>query len=400
MIEIENLDHQGRGIAHINNKIVFIENALPNEIVETKIIKEHKNFNESIVTKYIKKSVNRIDPICPYYKECGGCNIMHMPYDKQLEFKQNKINNIINKYLKNDILINKIVKSDYKVNYRNKITFQVNKDIGFFKKNSNELIKIDKCILCDELINNSIKYLSTLDLSKIEKIICKSNKKDLMIIIETNDINLNIDKLIPHCKSIYLKQNNKYILKYGEKQIKQNIGNINYLISPDSFFQINLDVTKKLYDKIKSIVGTNKNIIDLYCGTGSIGIYISKDNNVYGIEINEQAINDAKINKKINNIQNIEFILGDSGKKIKNLTKKIDTIIVDPPRNGLNKETINNILNINPKNIIYVSCDPMTLVRDLKVFSNNYDIVEITPFDMFPNTYHVECLVQLKLKNK
>ena len=323
---------------------------------------------------------------------------MHMTYDKQLDFKQNKIKNIVDKYLGKDVLVNKIIKSENEIKYRNKVTFQVNDNIGFYKKNSNELIKINKCILCDDLINNSIDYLNKLDLSKINKITCKSNKKDLMIVIETNYKSLNIDEIKPISSSIYLKIDSKYILKLGKKNIKQKIGYYEYIVSPDSFFQVNLDITKKLYDKIKSIVGRDKTILDLYCGTGSIGIYVNEYNNVYGIEINEQAVSDAKINKSINNINNIDFILGDSGQKIKNINKNIDTIIVDPPRNGLNKETINNILDISPKNIIYVSCDPLTLVRDLKILNSKYDIIEITPFDMFPNTYHVESLVYLKLK--
>jgi len=399
MIEINSLDHNGRGIGKINDKIVFVKNAIPSEIVNIKVIKEKKNYIEADVLNYIKTSDIRIDSSCPYFNKCGGCDILHLPYNEQLLFKQNKIKNIINKYLNENIKINKIVSSDNNFNYRNKVTFQVKEKIGFYNNNSYEIIGINKCLISNELINNSIKYLKELDLSKISKIICRTGSNELMIIIETHDKNININPIKPIVNSIYLKNNKEYKLIYGNKYIYEIIGKYKFLISPDSFFQINTDICEKLYTKIKDYVGENKNILDLYCGTGSIGIFVNKNNNVVGIEINEAAIEDAKENKKINKLKNIQFICGDSGKKIEKLKFNTDIIIVDPPRNGLNNETINNILKLDAKELIYVSCDPMTLVRDLKILSNYYNIYEITPFDMFPNTKHVECLTYLKKKN-
>ena len=217
-----------------------------------------------------------------------------------------------------------------------------------------------------------------------------------MIIIETNNKNVDITPLKEISSSIYLKIDGKYINVFGNKFIHETLNNLNFIISPDSFFQVNKNTCLKLYNKIKDYVGNNKNIIDLYCGTGTIGIFVSENNNVIGIEINESAIKDAMENKKINNVKNIEFICGDSGKKLNDLNFNPDIIIVDPPRNGLNKETIDNVLKYNSQEIIYVSCDPMTLVRDLKILNKYYEIKELTPFDMFPNTYHVETLTYLK----
>lgn len=399
MVEIKEFDHFGRGITKYNNKIVFIENAIPNETIEIKNVKQYKKYDEADVLKYIKKSKDRVNPSCPYYDKCGGCNIMHITYSKQLEFKQKKIEDIFKKYFKSEVYINKIVKCDYQYNYRNKITFQVNNDIGFFEKKSNSLINIDYCYICNEKINNSINYIKKLNLTKIKKIVCRANNNKLMIIIETDYPDIDIDILKQIADSIYIKKDNKYIHKYGTKNIIENIGSYKYLISPDSFFQVNTNVTKKLYDKIKSIVGTNMNIIDLYCGTGTIGIYVSDHNKVTGIEINKYAHSDALKNKEINNINNINFICGDSGKELLNVNFKPDIIIIDPPRNGLNKDTLNKIINIRPNILIYVSCEPMTLVRDLKILNNEYDIEEVTPYDMFPNTYHVETLTVLKKKH-
>ena len=398
MLKIEKLDHYGRGITKLDNKTIFVENALPDEIVEINIIKEKKKYSEANVSKYFQKANNRIEPNCPYYNSCGGCNIMHLSYKDQLKFKQNKIENIIKKYLNEQIKINNIVASDKIEFYRNKVTFQVREKIGFYKEHTYDIINIDNCIISDKLINKSIKYLKNLNLKEINKIICRTGLDELMIIIETQNKNLDITPLKEIASSIYLKINNKYIHAYGNKNIYEKLENYKFKISPDSFFQVNIDTCSKLYNKVKEYIGSNKNVIDLYCGTGTIGIFISKNNNVIGIEINEYAIKDAEENKKINKIDNINFICGDSGKKLKQLKFNPNIIIVDPPRSGLNKETINNILKFDSKEIIYISCDPMTFVRDLNILNKYYDIKEITPFDMFPNTYHIENIAYLVKK--
>ena len=398
MLKIEKLDHYGRGITKLDNKTVFVKDALPDEIVEINIIKEKKNYAEANVLKYIQKSNNRIEPKCPYYNSCGGCNIMQIPYEDQLKFKQNKIENIIKKYLNNEVKINDIVSSGRIDFYRNKTTFQVQEKIGFYKENTYDIINIDSCTISDKLINNSIKFLKRLNLKEITKITCRSGLNELMIIIETQNENLDITPLKEIAHSIYLKTNNKYIHKFGNKNIYEKLENYKFKISPDSFFQVNIDTCLKLYNKVKEYVKNNKNVIDLYCGTGTIGIFVSENNNVIGIEMNEYAIKDAIDNKKLNNIKNIDFICGDSGKKLKDLNFMPDTIIVDPPRNGLNKETIDNILKFDSKEIIYVSCDPMTLMRDLNALNEYYDIKEITPFDMFPNTHHIETIAYLTKK--
>ena len=399
MIEITSLDHNGRGIGKLNNKIVFVENALPGEIVDITILKEKKNYIEARVNNFIKKSEKRIESMCPYFAECGGCDLLHLNYENTLKFKEDKIKNIVNRYLDSKIKINNIVPCENNFYYRNKTTFQVKNCIGFYKNNTYDIIKTDKCLISSELINNSIEYLKKLDLKYINKIICRSSIDELMIILETSNTDLDITPLKEIATSVYIKNNNKYNLVYGKKYITEKLGNYKYLVSPDSFFQININTCFKLYSKIKEYVKTNKNVLDLYCGTGSIGIFISENNNVLGIEVNEYAINDAKENAKLNNIKNIDFICGESGKSLNSINFKPDVIIVDPPRAGLSKEAINNIFKLNPKELIYVSCDPMTLVRDLNLLNKEYKIIELTPYDMFPNTKHVECLCYMSKKN-
>ena len=395
MLKIDSLDHKGRGIARENNKIVFVENALPYEIVEIKVLKDKKKYKEADVFRYIKKSNKRIKPLCPYYNFCGGCNIMHIDYTEQLNFKQEKVLNIFQKYLKG-VKVSKIIKSDKNINYRDKVTFQINNNFGFYSKNSHDVVDIDNCIISDELINKSIKYIKQINLSEVNKVVCRVGLNELMIIIYTNNRDLNIDPLKYIASSIYLNIDNEYINVYGSKYIYEKLDRYKFAISPDSFFQVNRNTCLKLYKKIKKYVGINKNILDLYCGTGSIGIFVSENNHVTGIEINKFAVDDANKNKEINNLNNINFICGSSKSTLKNIKIKPDVVIIDPPRSGLDKDEINNIIKLNPKQIIYVSCDPMTMARDLNIFKTKYDIEEITPFDMFPNTYHVECLAVLK----
>lgn len=367
-VTITDLDHQGRGIARINNKIIFIPNTIPNEIVDIKITKEKKNFMEGSVNKFIKKSNKRVENLCPYYPKCGGCQLLHMPYQQQLQYKENKVKNIFNRYGLDNVIIKPIVGSPNKYNYRNKVTFQTqNHKIGFYEDKSNKFIEVENCLLLNNKINENIKNLD------------RNNNK---IIVRTNG-----------CE----------ITDTHAKKIMHTIVDYKFLVSINSFFQINDYVTPLLYNKVKSYLSNNnkETTLDLYCGTGTIGIFISDiAKKVIGIEINESAIKDARENAKLNNISNIEFICGDAGLEAKKLKIKPNSIIVDPPRVGLNKDAIETIFNFNPQTIVYVSCDPLTLVRDLNILKEHYEINEVTPFDMFPNTYHVECCVLLTKKEK
>ena len=388
IVEIEKLDHFGRGIAKVNNVPIFVENALIDEEVETLITKEKKNYMEGIVSKYLKKSPLRMESKCPYYDKCGGCDLLHLSYDEQLKFKENKVKEIIKKFSGLEC-VNSIVGSK-QFNYRNKVTLQVNKDIGYFKKRTNDIIAIDKCLLVDDKINKIIAELKNVDVSKINKIVIRVTNLESMVVFYgniTNKINLDVDTIIV---------NNKVIK--GNGYIKENINGLNFIISPTSFFQVNNIGMINIYNKVLDYIDGG-NVLDLYCGTGTIGIYVSKKaNKVLGIELNKEAVKDALFNKKINNINNIDFISGDVGIILFKNNFKADIVIVDPPRAGLDSNSINNIIKIKPNKIIYVSCDPVTLARDLNILKEHYDVLEITPFDMFSNTYHVECVCLLYLK--
>lgn len=403
MTKIERLDHQGRGIAYIDDKITFVENALPGEEVLIKITNSKKKYNEGIVDKYIQKSEKRVDNVCPFYESCGGCNILHMSYNDQLEYKENKIKDIMKKYANID-KISKIIKCDKQFNYRNKVTLKVeNNIIGYYEKKSYNLVNIDKCLIIDNEFNKIINDLKKFNLDNIYELMIRNIDSDntaLTLYLQKDTNCIQIDEYCKKNNIILNKIIKNKDFKCNEKsKIIGKLGNFKFIISPLSFFQVNTDQTIKLYDKILELLEPNKddNLLDLYCGTGTIGIYVAnKVNKVLGVEIVKDAIHDANINKKINSINNINFICGNTEKIIKDVKEKYNAIIVDPPRAGLTESIIRDIFRINPDKIVYVSCDPITLARDLKLLQEKYEVLDVVPVDMFPNTYHVETVCKLK----
>ncbi len=395
-MKIEKLDHYGRGITRINNKICFVENALKDEDVLINITKETKKISEAEVKEYLKESINRVKPKCKYYNICGGCNISHLKDIEQEKFKEEKVREIITKFTKQKPLIKDIC-FDKSFNYRNKVTLHIkNNKLGFFKEKTNEIIDIDKCLLLDDKINDLITVLKEFIIKEnsITKITIKLGNitEEIMLSIDGNVNNYNdlIDKVD------VLIINNKVITE--KNYIISMIGNKKYKVSKNSFFQVNKYITEKLYDEVRSIIEelNSKSVLDLYCGTGTIGIYVADlVNKVVGIEVVSDAIKDANYNKKLNKVNNITFIKGKVEEKINNINDNIDTVILDPPRSGLHKNVVETLKKLKPNNIIYVSCDPVTLARDINLLSDIYEISYIKPFDMFPNTYHVECVCAL-----
>lgn len=411
IIKIEKLDHQGRGIGFINNKIVFVPFCLPDDVVDVEIVKEKKNFCEGQIVKYIEKSNMHIDNICPYFEVCGGCDLRHISYEDELKFKENKVKEIINKFTRQDIKINNIIRCENQEFYRNKIKFSVDKKLGLLKRNSHEIIDIDKCLIADIKINELISEINRCNLNDVISITIRKSyfTSDIMLIIDILT-NKNIDKtftnLEKYVDSLIFTQNGNIIKLMGKGNIIERLKKLIYKISPNSFFQVNSRQTVKLYDLVleKASLTGSEIVYDLFCGTGTIGLYLSGlAKKVIGVEINKNAISDANENKKINSIENIDFYAEDVTKFVDRKLDKPDVVVFDPPRAGLNKKIIDTIKSFNPKKIVYVSCDPVTLARDLKDFSDKYEIMDVTPVDMFPRTYHVEsvCLLSLKtLENR
>lgn len=400
-VVIEKMNHQAMGIAKINGKVVFIPKVIVEDIVDIDIVKEYKNYSIGRVNKIIKKSAKRVDVLCPYYDICGGCSISAYAYQDELEYK---VNNVIDIFKRNEIDIKpNIIKSDNRYGYRNKITLQVsNGIIGLYEEDSNKIVDVDKCLLVGDKLNEIIDIIKrNINVNKCNKIVIRDTYYGIMIIfygrVNSEEVIKYLDKKVV---SIYT-YDNKYKCIYGEKYLYEMIGEYKYRISPDSFFQVNSRTVNKLYNKVVEYAIEDEkkdNLVDLYCGTGTIGIYLSKYfNNIIGIELNKQAVEDAKENAKINGVNNIEFYAGDVGKII-NDQIKADVIVVDPPRSGLDKRTKDILLKIKADKIVYVSCNPLTLARDIKELDSGYDLEEITLVDMFPNTHHVESVCVLNFR--
>lgn len=398
-VRIEKLDHFGRGITYIDGKVCFVEHALPEEIVELEITKETKKYLLGKAIDYLETSPDRVIEKCKYFNTCGGCNLQHYDFTKENEYKQEKVQELLERFGKLSIKVEDIIYQEPR-NYRNKITLHgKDKKLGLYKKETNELIEITSCNLVDKRINDIIPTLKELaKVNEIEEVTIRTDNdsEKLMVKIIGTVTNIEILKDID-----VLIINDKVITK--DNQIISRIGNKKYYLSIDSFFQVNKTLTEKLYDEVRTVVEKTKpnKVLDLYCGTGTIGIYVSDyTKEVVGVDYSKSNIKDANKNKELNNLTNITFINNKVENVIDSFKEEFDLVIVDPPRAGLDPKTIENLKRINSKTIVYVSCDLATLARDLKELSTTYNIDYVKPFNMFPRTYHVETVVLLTLKEK
>ena len=377
IVKIIDEDNIGNGICKINNFVVFVKNGLLDEELEIKITNLKKNYAIGEIIKYIKTSNNRIEVKCKYYDSCGGCNFLHTSYENERNIKIKYLEKLFNRKI--EYLNTRIIN-----NYRNKVTLHVlNGKLGYYNDNSHELCVIDDCLLLDPKINLKINELNKMNLKDISEIMIRCINNKIMINLTGNIKEFNID-----CDSLYI--NNKYIK--GDKYLIDEINNYKFSIYPNSFYQVNKEGMTSIYNKALTYIKSDKSLLDLYCGTGTIGIWMhNKFDNVLGIEINKDSIKNANINKELNNIKNIEFKCDDA----KNIKKKYDSIIVDPPRNGLSKEVIKYLNDSNSNQIVYISCNPNTLKRDIELL-NIYEIKNLSCCDMFPRTKHIEMICVLE----
>lgn len=391
IIKIDKMSHDLRGIGKVGNKICFVYNCLPGEVASIGISSSKKNFDIGNVKSYIEKSSDRIISSCPYSDKCGGCDFDFVKYDKSLVYKKNMVIDIMKRYA--NICIDPSINGcEYVYGYRNKISLLVvDGKIGLRRKGSNCIVPISKCLLCNDNINMVIEYLTSISLNGINEVIIRGNS-DIMVIFKGNSFD---SKIVSNMKNIGIISSivfNDKVL-YGDGYTSILVNGYTFRAYFDSFFQVNTYMIGKIYDKAKEYAGKGKRLLDLYCGSGTIGIYLSDNfDYVYGIEINDLSIKSANCNKMINNISNISFKRCNA-----NLidTKNYDVILVDPPRGGLDKTTINNLLNSDALRIVYVSCNPITLARDIDLLKEEFCLSDICLFDNFPNTRHVESVCLL-----
>ena len=445
ILSIEDNGFNGEGIGKIDGFTIFVPDAIKGEVVKVIIIKKTISYAIGKIIDFIEKSKYRIQDLdCNSYKKCGGCNLRHMDYNYTLELKKEIVINCLNKEKIYNVNVKNTIGMGNPYNYRNKLQYPVGIDkqgkpvMGVYARRSHDIVKNSLCgiqnlnanIIAQDvfkyLIESGIKpYNEKNQSGDLRHIVVRNGNitNEIMLILVLNNKKCNINKKFidfitnkyNNIKTIVLNYNlkntnvifgkeNKTI--FGDGYIYDILGDYKFKISPLSFYQVNSVQAEVLYNIAIENSNINRNdiVLDLYCGIGTIGIFASKfAKMVYGIEIVEDAVKDAIENAKINNIENIQFFCGDIEKVLDNTLNKIEykpnIVFVDPPRKGLDKNTINVLNKIKPNKIVYISCNPATFARDIKLLvDKNYSIDTAQPVDMFPFTSNVECVAVLQLK--
>lgn len=442
VVDIIDNGFEGEGIAKIDGLTVFVPGSIKGEKCEILIVKVLVSHAYGKIVNIIEKSENRKESDCATYKRCGGCSLRHMTYESTLKLKRQVVQNLVNKGLKEKVEVLETIGMENPYNYRNKAQYPVglNSDgqpeVGVFAQRTHTIIPIQTCLIQTEISQKIAKTIIDFVKEKNIQVYNEENQKGLlrhivikvgkytnqvMCILVVNDSKFDQEqelvKLLcekyPEIKTIVKNINNKNtnvilgkenINLYGNGYIEDKLGEYTFKISPMSFYQVNPVQAEILYTTAINQANLDKNdiLFDLYCGIGTIGIFASKYvNKVYGIEIVPQAIEDAKENAKINDVKNIEFICGDVDVAFDELINKEkivpSAIIVDPPRKGLDNKTVENIAKIQPAKLVYISCNPATMVRDLAKLEEIYNIKTIQPVDMFPWTNGVESITILEV---
>lgn len=442
MGECVDLSAEGKGVAKYNGIVGFVDDLLIGEEAEIQITYLKKDIFFGKVIRLIKVSNDRVKPMCQHFSLCGGCSLMHLSYSAQLLYKQNKVKECLRKIGNLDVDVNQTLGMEYPYNYRNKIQMPIkllkNGKIasGFYKEKTHDIVPINNCLIenkkADKILN-SIKELMRkfrilpYDEDKrkgvIRHILVRTSFRydEIMVVLVTNidsfpgrnEFVKSLKRLNPEITTIVQNINTRDTnVILGEKQrvlsgkgyIRDILCGVEFKISAKSFYQVNPMQTETLYAKAIELANISNNdlVLDAYCGIGTIGLIASrKAKNVIGVEIVKEAVVDAINNAKNNNINNAYFYEGDAGKFIVDQFKqgiKFDVVIMDPPRKGADEAFLSTLIKTKPNRIVYVSCDPATLARDLKYLSKVYDVVSVTPVDMFPHTFHVETVVKLVRK--
>ena len=444
VVDIVDIGQGGVGVGKYEGFTVFVEGGLLQDKVKVKINKSKKNYAVGDIVEIIEKSPFRVDRICSdELKDCGGCQIQELNYNKQLELKTNEVKQVVARIGKlENVDIHETMGMENPCRYRNKAQFPIQNingepAIGFYKKKSHDVIPTDMCVIQHDINDKIIKiiktYIQAYNISiynenthtgVLRHLVTKVGftTNEVMVVLVANSTNLPhlnelasiLEENIPGFKTLVLNVNkaktnvilgkeNKVI--YGNGKINDYIGDLVFEISPLSFFQVNPIQTEVLYNKALEYAELKENdtVFDIYCGIGTISLFLAqKATKVYGIEIVEDAIKDAKINAKLNNLNNVEFYVGKAEEVVPKMYsegKTANVVMVDPPRKGCDEKVLDTIVSMQPDRVVYVSCNPSTLARDLAYLNERgYKCVEIQPVDMFPHTMHVECVAKIKRK--
>ncbi|PIE74735.1 MAG: 23S rRNA (uracil(1939)-C(5))-methyltransferase RlmD [Deltaproteobacteria bacterium] len=452
-VEIENLAFGGRGIARVDGMVVFVEGAVPGDFVRAKIYKKKRQFAEARTIDVIIPSNKRKTPQCRYFGTCGGCKWQFLDYADQLDYKTSHVREAFDHIgLLGDVSVSRAIGSPDIFHYRNKMEFSFTstrwlppwelEDKSVIKKKGvglhvpgifNKIVDVEKCLIQPEKADSILDYIRNFMLDSAHDVyngkIHEGFWRFVMIrhsvfydsfmvnIVTGYEDKNEMEKLgkelgekFPEIVSIVNNVSSKKanisagdyeILIHGKNYITEKIGEYSFKISANSFFQTNTAGTKQLYDIVKEFADLKGDefVMDLYTGTGSIALYLSEHaEKILGIEISESAVSDARINAELNSVTNCSFIAGDLKDVIKKLDEAPDVLVCDPPRAGMHKDVVSRILDFSPVKIVYVSCNPATMARDIAILKEKYNVKRVQPVDMFPHTHHIECIALLLRK--
>ncbi|WP_026908113.1 23S rRNA (uracil(1939)-C(5))-methyltransferase RlmD [Paucisalibacillus globulus] len=441
-LSFEDLTHEGNGVGKINGYPLFVPYGLPGEEATVKVVKVNKNFAFGKLLEVKNPSPERVEPPCDVFYKCGGCQIQHMSYNLQLSMKQQQVKNVMRKVAHLDhVPVHPTIGMEDPWRYRNKVAIPVGeKDgeliTGFYQMRSHNIIEdMDTCVVQEDLNDRMVEAVrriaSKLGIEAYDEkshsgvlrhVMVRTGRetKETMIVLITRTKELpyakefirELTEAYPSVKSIIHNINpaktnvilgDKTKVLWGQEYIYDSIGSIRFAISAKSFYQVNPTQTKRLYDKALEYAAINENdtVIDAYCGIGTISLFLAqKAKKVYGVEVVPEAIEDARVNAKLNGITNVEFEVGTAEEvmpKWKENGLKPDVIVVDPPRKGCDEGLLNAMIEMGPNRIVYVSCNPSTLARDLRILEDGgFGTKEVQPVDMFPQSMHIESVAWLE----
>lgn len=431
----ESLDDFGRGIVHHDGATFFVQDLLPTEEAELESVFVHGKVQEVRLIKRKKESSDRVVPSCPHYPLCGGCQIMHLSYAKQLEYKQVKVRNLLHKFAKIDFPVSPTRGMEDPVRYRNKVQKPIRRvrgkpQVGFYKEGSHELVPALDCpaeTLLSARISRAVLglirkfswpvYDEDRRTGILRHLLIKTNRAESealvtlivtseklpgrkefarLLMTEVKEIQGVVLNVNPRATNVILGE--REVLVLGHPHLRDKIFGQTFLVSAKSFYQTNSRQIETLYGLAREFASPDKKerVLDAYCGTGTIGLSLAKKaREVVGVEIVEEAVIDARKNARLNGIENARFLSGDCTDYLCATKEKFDVVVLDPPRKGATEEFLRALLAIAPRRIVYVSCDPVTLARDLSFLLPEYVLEEVVPVDMFPNTLHVETVCKL-----
>ena len=411
---ITGISHNGEGVARNDGKVIFVPYAIPGEIVLVDIIEDKKKFSRAVLRKIIKNSPHRTQPKCPYYYQCGGCSYQHVSYEQQLLFKKNITEEAVNRIGGIPVKVSSTIGMQGPWNYRNKVTWHINENLegikmGFYRYQSKQLIQIDDCPLLLPKLNKLSalikQMLPDICLQENSSIMLRQSYHSKQVILEFIDCfpdKQTEKRLSGEIDAIYEKRDGKIRLLAGEGLIREKAGKCYFLLGAEDFFQVNPLQFASMLNIVVNYLNIKKQnkVLDAYCGAGMFALNVArKALSVFGIDSSVSAIKNARKNAELNNITNCQFTAGFCESVLPGIKDSFAQVIIDPPRTGLKPKVISSIVDTFPERIVYVSCNPATLARDLKQFTlNQYQVLAIQPIDMFPQTRHIENIVLLRKK--